>query len=72
MDRLGWSTAPEVLASSFANASLSVLDSSDPSAVLAVARAADFDRTLLVVRFNPFELIWGFAFRRNDGTQSSA
>src|SRR3977135_1949340 len=45
----GWSRAPEVLASSFANASLAVLDSTDPSAVLAVARAADFDRTLLVV-----------------------
>jgi hypothetical protein len=45
----GSSLAPEVLASSFANASLSVLDSTDPSAVLAVARAADFDRTLFVV-----------------------
>jgi len=38
-----------VLASSFANASLSVLDSTDPSAVIAVARAAEFDRTLLIV-----------------------
>ena len=45
----GSSLAPEVLASSFANASLSVLDSTDPSAVLAVTRAADFDRTLFVV-----------------------
>src|SRR5438552_9117004 len=45
----GSSLAPAVLASSFANASLSVLDSTDPSAVLAVARAADFDRTLFVV-----------------------
>ncbi len=45
----GSSLAPAVLASSFANRSLSVLDSTDPSAVLAVARAADFDRTLFVV-----------------------
>jgi len=45
----GSSLAPEVLASSFANPSLSVLDSTDPSAVLAVARARDFDRTLFVV-----------------------
>src|SRR5947208_14691651 len=45
----GSSLAPAVLASSFANASLSVLDSTDPSAVLAVARAPDFDRTLFVV-----------------------
>src|SRR2546429_7620824 len=45
----GSSLAPEVLASSFANPSLSVLDSTDPSALLAVARARDFDRTLFVV-----------------------
>src|SRR5213594_2797623 len=45
----GSSLAPEVLGSSFANPSLSVLDSTDPSAVLAVARAAEFDRTLLVI-----------------------
>src|SRR3989454_12002860 len=45
----GSSLAPAVLASSFANASLSVLDSTDPGAVLAVARAPAFDRTLVVV-----------------------
>src|SRR5947208_617275 len=45
----GSSLAPAVLASSFANASLSVLDSTDPGAVLAVARAPDFDRTLFVI-----------------------
>src|SRR5882724_11195800 len=45
----GSSLAPAVLASSFANTSLSVLDSTDPSAVIAVARAAEFDRTLVVV-----------------------
>src|SRR2546427_12194172 len=45
----GSSLAPAVLAASFANASFSVLDSTDPSAVLAVARAPGFDRTLFVV-----------------------
>ena len=45
----GSSLAPQVLASSFANTSLSVLDSTDPSAVLAVARSAEFDRTLFIV-----------------------
>ena len=45
----GSSLGPAVLASSFANPSLSVLDSTDPSAVIAVARAAEFDRTLLIV-----------------------
>jgi transaldolase/glucose-6-phosphate isomerase len=45
----GSSLAPAVLASSFANTSLSVLDSTDPSAVIAVARGTEFDRTLLVV-----------------------
>ena len=45
----GSSLAPDVLASSFASGSLSVLDSTDPGAVLAVARATAFDRTLFVV-----------------------
>jgi glucose-6-phosphate isomerase len=45
----GSSLAPQVLAASFARTSLSILDSTDPRAVLAVARAADFDRTLFVV-----------------------
>jgi transaldolase/glucose-6-phosphate isomerase len=45
----GSSLAPRVLASSFTKASLSILDSTDPSAVLAVARAPDFDRTLFVI-----------------------
>jgi phosphoglucose isomerase-like protein len=45
----GSSLAPQVLAASFARPSLSILDSTDPRAVLAVARAADFDRTLFVV-----------------------
>ncbi len=45
----GSSLAPQVLAASFANPSLSILDSTDPGAVLAVARAPDADRTLFVV-----------------------
>jgi transaldolase/glucose-6-phosphate isomerase len=45
----GSSLAPQVLAASFGHARLSVLDSTDPAAVLAVARASDFDRTLLVI-----------------------
>lgn len=45
----GSSLAPQVLASSFASPALSVLDSTDPSAVLAVARAPELDRTLFIV-----------------------
>src|SRR6266496_1719349 len=45
----GSSLAPQVLAASFATPSLSILDSTDPGAVLAVARAPDAERTLFVV-----------------------
>jgi len=45
----GSSLAPQVLAASFGQARLSVLDSTDPAAVLAVARTPDFDRTLFVI-----------------------
>src|SRR5438105_3298755 len=45
----GASLAPQVLAASFGQARLSVLDSTDPAAVLAVARTPDFDRTLFVI-----------------------
>jgi hypothetical protein len=45
----GSSLAPQVLGASFANPSLSILDSTDPGAVLAVARAPAADRTLFVV-----------------------
>src|SRR2546427_1334680 len=38
-----------VLAASFKNASVSVLDSTDPAVVLAIARAPDLDRTLFVI-----------------------
>jgi len=45
----GSSLAPQVLAASFAARNLSVLDTTDPAAVLAVARAPDVDRTLFLV-----------------------
>jgi hypothetical protein len=45
----GSSLAPQVLAASFAARHLSVLDTTDPAAVLAVARAPDVDRTLFLV-----------------------
>jgi transaldolase/glucose-6-phosphate isomerase len=45
----GSSLAPQVFAASFGECRLSVLDSTDPAAVLAVARAPDFDRTLFVI-----------------------
>src|SRR5881397_3803968 len=45
----GSSLAPQVLASSFASGALTTLDSTDPAAVLAVARAPSVDRSLFVV-----------------------
>lgn len=45
----GSSLAPQVLAASFGRIQLSVLDSTDPAAVLAVARGPEFDRTLFVI-----------------------
>src|SRR5256886_16282339 len=45
----GSSLAPAGLASSLADISLSLLDSPDPSAVLAVGRAPGFDRPLFVL-----------------------
>ena len=45
----GSSLAPQVLAASFGEVRLSVLDSTDPAAVLAVARAPDFASTLFVI-----------------------
>src|SRR2546430_14344825 len=45
----GSSLAPQVLATSFGRSRLSVLDSTDPAAVLAVARGPDIDRTLFVI-----------------------
>jgi hypothetical protein len=45
----GSSLAPQVLAASFAARNLSVLDTTDPVTVLAVARAPDVDRTLFLI-----------------------
>src|SRR5881296_2667247 len=45
----GSSLVVHVLAASFKNASVSVLDSTDPAVVLAIARAPDLDRTLFVI-----------------------
>ncbi len=45
----GSSLAPQVLAASFAARNLSVLDTTDPATVLAVARAPDVDRTLFLI-----------------------
>src|SRR5260370_9931714 len=45
----GSSLAPRVLATSFGASALSVLDSTDPAAVLDVARAPDLDRTLFLI-----------------------
>src|SRR5881409_2052326 len=45
----GSSLAPQVLAASFGNDFLTVLDSTDPAAVLAVQRAPDLDRTLFLI-----------------------
>src|ERR1051326_939447 len=45
----GSSLAPQVFAASFGESRLSALDSTDPAAVLAVARAPDFGRTLFVI-----------------------
>src|SRR6266567_437268 len=45
----GSSLAPLVLGASFESQSLSVLDSTDPAAVLAVARAPGLERTLFLI-----------------------
>jgi hypothetical protein len=45
----GSSLAPQVLATSFGASALTVLDSTDPAAVLAVARAPDLARTLFLI-----------------------
>src|SRR2546428_572151 len=68
----GSSLAPEVLASSFASTSLSVLDSTDPGAVLAVARAADFDRTLFVVCSKSGSTVETLAFYRYLAARAAA
>ncbi len=70
----GSSLAPQVLAASFATPSLSILDSTDPGAVLAVERAPDADRTLFVVCSKSGSTVETLAFyhylaRRAEPTQ---
>ena len=68
----GSSLAPQVLASSFASPALSVLDSTDPSAVLAVARAPEFDRTLFIVCSKSGTTVETLAFYRFLATRADA
>src|SRR2546425_10274613 len=68
----GSSLAPEVLASSFANPSLSVLDSTDPAAVLAVARAIELDRTLFVICSKSGSTVETLAFYRYFAARAAA
>ena len=68
----GSSLAPEVLASSFANPSLSVLDSTDPGAVLAVARAVEPDRTLFVICSKSGSTVETLAFYRYLAARADA
>src|SRR5213594_1745764 len=68
----GSSLAPEVLGSSFANPSLSVLDSTDPAAVLAVARAVELDRTLFVICSKSGSTVETLAFYRYFAARAAA
>src|SRR5881394_1417989 len=66
----GSSLAPQVLAASFGQARLSVLDSTDPAAVLAVARTPDFDRTLLVITSKSGSTVETLSFYRYLATRA--
>jgi glucose-6-phosphate isomerase len=66
----GSSLAPQVLATSFVQARLSVLDSTDPAAVLAVARAPDFDRTLFVISSKSGSTVETLSFYRYLATRA--
>ncbi len=68
----GSSLAPDVLASSFANPSLSVLDSTDPGAVLAVARALEPDRTLFLICSKSGSTVETLAFYRYFAARADA
>ena len=68
----GSSLAPEVLACSFANPSLSVLDSTDPGAVLAVARALEPERTLFVICSKSGSTVETLAFYRYFAARADA
>src|SRR5881394_1498050 len=66
----GSSLAPQVLAASFGQARLSVLDSTDPAAVLAVARTPDFDRTLFVISSKSGSTVETLSFYRYLATRA--
>ena len=66
----GSSLAPQVLAASFGQARLSVLDSTDPAAVLAVARAPEFDRTLFVISSKSGSTVETLSFYRYLATRA--
>src|SRR2546429_1441545 len=66
----GSSLAPQVLAASFGQAGLSVLDSTGPAAVLAVARAPDFARTLFVISSKSGSTVETLSFYRYLATRA--
>src|SRR6266480_4285209 len=66
----GSSLAPQVLAACFGQARLSVLDSTDPAAVLAVARAPEFDRTLFVISSKSGSTVETLSFYRYLATRA--
>src|SRR5881394_3595827 len=66
----GSSLAPQVLAASFGRTGLSVLDSTDPAAVLAVARTPDFDRTLFVITSKSGSTVETLSFYRYLATRA--
>jgi len=61
-----------VLASSFANPSLSVLDTTDPGAVLAVAARVEPDRTLFVICSKSGSTVETLAFYRYFAARADA
>src|SRR5256884_9182545 len=66
----GSSLAPQVLATSFGRSRLSVLDSTDPAAVLAVARRPDIDRPLFVITSKPGSTVEPLSFYRHLATRA--
>src|SRR2546430_2056293 len=62
--------AREVLAGSWGQARLSVLDSTDPAAVLAVARTPDVDRTLFVITSKSGSTVETLSFYRYLATRA--
>jgi len=68
----GSSLAPQVLAGSFGKDFLTVLDSTDPAAVLGVQRAADLDRTLFIVSSKSGTTVETLAFYHYFAAQAEA